>query len=182
MESIILTFIIGLLAFILAMLILWLGYAICFMLPMFRGPVFVPSTDVKTELMFKLAKLKKGELMADLGSGDGKLVIEAARRGLMAHGYEINPWLVWRSRGRIRALGLEKKAKILYQSMWKADFSSYDVIMLYGTTYIMKPLEKKLERELRTNARFISNYFRLPNWMPEKQEGEIYRYRLEREK
>jgi precorrin-6B methylase 2 len=163
-----------LLALLLAALVLWVGYAVFFMLPMLRGPVFVPTTDEKMEIMFKLAALKKGEVLADLGSGDGKLVIEAARRGFTAHGYEINPWLVWQSRRQIRTLGLEQKAKIFYQSLWKADLSQYDVVMLYGTTYIMKSLEKKLKRELKKKARFVSNYFQLPNWKPVKKIGDVY--------
>src|SRR5690242_17121198 len=77
----------------------------------FGGP-YAPAALNRIETMVKLLKLKKGQKMVDLGSGDGRIVIEFAKRGIESHGYEINPILVFISRLKIKKLGLSNKAHI----------------------------------------------------------------------
>lgn len=99
-----------------------------------------------------------------------------AKKGAIVHGYEVNPILVWRSRNFIKNAGLEKKAFIHWKSFWGEDLSKFDVITVYGITYIMEKLEKKLQSELKPGTRVVSNYFTFPTWKPAKQDGEILLY------
>ena len=101
--------------------------------------------------------------MADLGSGDGRILIEFAKKGAIAEGYEINPVLVFIARMKIRRLGLEKKARVFWKSFWREDLSQYKVITVFGIDYIMKRMEKKLYKELSRGSRIIVNLFPFPN-------------------
>lgn len=141
-----------------------------------RGAVYVPSSYAKVEKMIKLAGPKTGEVAVDLGSGDGRIVIALAKAGAIAHGYEINPFLVWWSRYKIQRLGLTDRAFIHWQNFWKVDLSKADVVVVYGINYIMRSLEKKLKKELKTGARVISYAFPFPSWNHKHKEAGIFLY------
>lgn len=143
----------------------------------FWGAVYVSSKDEKIKKMIELAEIKSGEKVADLGAGDGRLVIALAKKGAEAHGYEINPILVWQARRNINKAGLRRKAFIHWQNFWNEDLSGFDIITVYGIGYIMKKLEKKLRKELKDNARVVSNTFCFPTWPQIKEEGGVYLYK-----
>lgn len=145
-------------------------------LPSVRGAPFVTSTDEDIAKMVALALVRPGTRMADLGAGDGRIVIAFARAGAEAHGFEVNPFLVWSARRAIRAAGLEGKAFAHWKSFWRADLSSFDVLTLYGITYIMKELEEKMRRELAPGARVLSNYFTFPGWAATERSGRVCLY------
>src|SRR5260221_69495 len=105
------------------------------------GPVFVPTKNKDLEIMISLARIQPGEKVADLGSGDGKVLIVLAQRGIEAHGYENSPSLIFLSRRKIRQLGLSNKAFVHWQDFWHADLSEYDVIMMYTSQFTMEKLE-----------------------------------------
>ena len=126
--------------------------------------------------MIFLADIKPGEKTADIGSGSGELVIAMANAGAKAHGYEINPFLVWLSRRNIKKAGLQGKAFVHWKNFWQIDFFEFDVVTVYGISYIMKTLELKLKKELKKDAKVVSNYFTFPNWPPAKKEDNIYLY------
>jgi ribosomal protein L11 methylase PrmA len=137
----------------------------------FKGAPFLPTQKHALEKMIALAQIQHGEKLADLGSGDGRIVIAAAKAGAEAHGYEINPLLVWWSRYQIKKAGLSDRAFIHQKNFWRVDFSDYNIVMLFGITGIMKGLEKKLKTELKPGSRVISNIFVFPNWIGEKSGG-----------
>lgn len=141
-----------------------------------QGAVFVPTHQKKVEKIVALARIKAGMKVADLGSGDGRIVMALAQAGAEAHGYEINPLLVWWSRRRIKQAGLASRATIHFKNFWKADFSAYDVVVLFGIDYIMARLEKKLDRELPPHAVVISYLFPFPTWEPSRHDGGILVY------
>src|SRR5258708_29021325 len=124
------------LSILFAIFLLWLGSKIMFLIPALYEPVFVPTKDSALETMLKLAQLKPRQKVADIGSGDGKILIALAQRGVEAHGYENNAYLVWLSLRRIKKLGLETNAFVHRQSFWTADFSQYNAIMAYTSSYI----------------------------------------------
>jgi SAM-dependent methyltransferase len=128
------------------------------------GLPYVPTKRRTLEKIVELAHAHTGEKVADLGSGDGRILIEFAKVGVEAHGFEINPFLVWHSKKQIRMRELHDKAIVHYKNFWKQDFSSYDVIVIYGIGYIMKKLEEKLVKELKPGARVISIAFEFPKW------------------
>lgn len=157
-------------------LLLFLGKKIYYWLPVFHGPVFVPSTARAIATMIVLAKLKKSDKIIDMGSGDGEILLTLGRKGYAALGCEINPLLIRKSRQRIKESELEKLLKVKQQSFWDIDFSKYDVVFLYGTNYIMERLEKKLQQELKPGSRIVSNYFQFPNWQASGHKGKIRVY------
>jgi len=126
--------------------------------------------------MIELSKVKKGQKVADLGSGDGKIVIEFAKRGAEAHGFEINLILVWISRMRIRRQGFQNKAFIHWKNFFKQNFSTFDIVTSFQFIYFMPGLEEKLQKELKKGAKVISNTWKFPYWKPKKRLGDVYLY------
>lgn len=141
-----------------------------------QGAPFVPTGRKKMAIIKRFASIKPEGKVADLGSGDGRLVIAISRSGTKIDGYEINPGLVFISRLWIRLLGLRGKASIYSKSFWNVDLSSYDVVIIYGIDYIMERLEKKLFKELKPGARVISNNFKFPNWKYREKDDKVFLY------
>ena len=141
------------------------------------GAFFAPSKMETVEKMLALSDIKLGEKAVDLGSGDGRLVIAFAKAGVEAHGYEINPFLIRWSRRKIKEAGLGDRAFIHGGNFWKEDFSSFDVVTVFGIGYMMKKLENKLKKELKPGSRMVSNCFVFPSLSYIKKEGNIYLYK-----
>jgi precorrin-6B methylase 2 len=165
-----------LLSLLVAALCIFAGYQILFAVTMFHGPVFVRSADDKLATMLSLPKLTKRSKVIDLGSGDGKILLALAKKfKLYGTGVEINPPLAFRSRARLAAAGYPE-IKIYRQSFWKTDLSAYNVVFFYGTSYVMKKLEAKLQAELKPGTQFVTNFFKLPNLNPAKSKKGVYLY------
>lgn len=146
----------------------------------FFGAPFQPSSNKALKQMLEFSKMEKSRKKkiktADLGSGNGKIVIEFAKRGAEAHGFEINPLLVWLSRSRIRKLGLQKKAFIHWKNFFGQDLSDFDIITSFQINFVMPGLENKLRKELKKGARVISNTWKFPSWKPKRRLGDVYLY------
>jgi len=138
---------------------------------------FVPSSEERLKTMIGLAAILQGQKAADLGSGDGRVVIALAKEGAEAHGFEIDYKLVNEARKKIHEEGLENKAFIHNLDFFKVDLSNFDILTIYGITSIMSPLEEKLRSELKSGAKVISNFFTFPNWGHEVKVSEVYLYR-----
>ncbi len=147
--------------------------------PIARGAIYDPSTWAEAETMARLAEVRAGEKAADLGSGDGRVVIALARLGAEAHGYEINPLLVAISRRNIRREGLEGRAFIHWGNFWRRNLSRFSLITVFQVGFVMARLEEKLIREMARGSRVVSHYWRFPRLRPERLQGNIYRYRIE---
>lgn len=158
--------------------LLWIGQWVMKKSPLLSGPVFIPTKDTDLEKMIILANTKKGDVVADLGSGDGKVVIALAQRGIEAHGYENSPSLVWLSRRKIKQLGLQKKARIHWQGFETADLTKYDVVMMYTSKMTMERMEKRIQQQLKPGARVVSNTFQFPDWKPTKVSDHIFLYSI----
>ena len=152
--------------------------ALCFayLLGLLNGALYVPTDTTLVTVMLDAAALHPGDRLVDLGSGDGRLVIAAASRGIPAVGFEINPLLVWMSRRAIRRAGLTKLARIEWKDFWSVDLSPYSVVMVFGISHIMRRLGRKLERELTPGSRVVCNLFQLPDWEGTKVNG-VFVYR-----
>ena len=153
------------------------GFIAMFAGPKGRGAPFVPSSAKKVRTMVRLSS-RQAERMADLGSGDGRMVIAFARAGIEAHGFELNPVLVLWARMRILFSGLRGRAYIHLGNYWNADLSQFDVVTVFGLPPIMAVLEKKLRRELRPGARVFSNNFHFPTWASVQKEDDVYVYEV----
>jgi hypothetical protein len=146
---------------------------------LFRGAIYLPSHPKAIEQMVRALDVKAGEHAVDLGSGDGCILIALAKAGAIATGYEVSPPLVWWSRRRIRAAGVANHVTVVRKSFWRADFSSFQCVTLFGMTHIMRELEEKLLRELPPGARVTSNGFKFPNWKGEQVAPGVHLYKKE---
>uniref|UniRef100_A0A8C7EH88 ATP synthase subunit C lysine N-methyltransferase n=1 Tax=Nothoprocta perdicaria TaxID=30464 RepID=A0A8C7EH88_NOTPE len=147
-----------------------------FVLPALRRVClpFVPATAAQVENVLRMLRGRRGSLV-DIGSGDGRVVIAAAKRGFKAVGYELNPWLVWYSRYRAWRDGVHQNTKFYISDLWKVSFSHYTNVVVFGPLLFapqMPLLEKKLEEELQYNARVIACRFPFPCWVPDHTTGE----------
>ena len=140
------------------------------------GAPYVPSRKKDIEKMISLAEMKPGDKVVDLGSGDGRIIIAFARKGVEAHGYEVSPALVLWSRLKIYFLGLSDRAFIHYGNFWNTDLSKFNTVILFGFSKIMKDIEDKLKKELTPGSKIISNTFKLPNWEVSVFEDGIYKH------
>lgn len=147
------------------------------MLSVWYGAVYVPSADWAVEEMIQLAQIKKGEIVVDLGSGNGKILIALARKGIEAHGYEINPLLVVWSWFLIWKAGLWGKAHAHWGNMFLVPLKQFDVVMIFVLPYIMPSLEKKLQKELKPKARVIVETFPFKLWQPIRKTKSMYVYK-----
>ena len=148
------------------------AYIVFFLVvPMIRGAVYVPSPWDRVYIMLDLLDIKPGDRAIDVGSGDGRLVIEMAKKGAVAQGIEINPLLVMWSNYKIKKAGLGHLAKIQWKNQWRQNFEEFDKVSVYGIPYIMSELEEKLRKELKPGSLVVSNAFPFPTWKPIKEEN-----------
>lgn len=143
------------------------------------GAPYAALAQNRIETMVGLLKLKKGQKLVDLGSGDGRIVMAFARAGIESHGYEINPVLVMISRLKIRRAGLEKKAFIHFKDFWVTNLGEFDAVTLYGIAHIMKRLESKLKKELKPGSKVVTNYFKFPNLKPVQIRNNVSLYLID---
>ncbi|NXG42671.1 F173B methyltransferase, partial [Psilopogon haemacephalus] len=132
---------------------------------------FVPATSTQIQNVLKMLESRSGSLV-DIGSGDGRVVIAAAKKGFKAVGCELNPWLVWYSRYRAWRDGVHQNTKFYISDLWKVSFSCYTNVVVFGVPQMMPQLERKLEEELEHNARIIACRFPFPSWIPDHTAGE----------
>ena len=156
------------------------GFSLVFLVffPLGRGAIYVPSSPEKALLLAEMSGACEGELAADLGAGDGRVVIALARQGAEAHGFEVNPILVLLARRNIRRAALGGRAFIHWKSFWRADLSGFDALTLFQGSFVMRRLEAKLKKELAPGARVVSDFWGFPSLAPEKTVGTVFFYRI----
>lgn len=130
---------------------------------------FVVTPMPVVAAMLDLATLRPGERLIDLGSGDGRIVLEAARRGADATGIEIDAALVDRARRRAELEGLQGRARFQRGDLFEAAIRDADVVTTYLLTRINARLRPKLLTELRPGARVVSHAFDMGDWTPDGQ-------------
>ncbi|HOK46481.1 MAG TPA: methyltransferase domain-containing protein [Bryobacteraceae bacterium] len=132
---------------------------------------YYPTPETIVEKMLQLGGLKPGEKMFDLGSGDGRIVIMAASKFQAdATGVEFDKDLWKQSTDRIKALGLEKRARIIRGDIMKQDYSSADLLTVYLLPSSNDKLRPLLEKQLKKGARVVAHDFEFSGWTPEKVE------------
>ncbi len=128
---------------------------------------YYPTPLEVAKRMLEVGDLQPGELHVDLGSGDGRLVILAARNhGARSIGYELDPKLVASSRRQIEEMGLTELATIVQQDLFQADLTEVDLLTVYLLPRALGMLRPILERELKNGARVVSHDFEIPDWEP----------------
>ena len=150
------------------------------------GSPFLPLEVDVVERIMKMAEIKEGDIFYDLGSGDGRLVIAAAKRGANAYGVEIDFFRVWRSRWSIFWRGLGSRAKIIRANLFDVDLSEASVINVYLSQKTNNLLLPKLERELKNGTKVFGVAFKFLGWKPVVINpegpvfGPIYLYKVSR--
>jgi predicted RNA methylase len=127
---------------------------------------YIPTPEAIVDRMLDAAHIKPGEIVYDLGSGDGRIVIEAAQKyGVKAVGVEIRPDLCRQAEARIKALGLEDKVTMMEGSALRVDLSPADVVTMYFLTTSNERLKPNLEH-MKAGSRVVSNEFPVKGWKP----------------
>ncbi len=131
-----------------------------------------PTDRVTVRRILSLAGVKPGETVVDLGCGDGRIVVAAAREfGARAVGVEIDPFRALWGKTWIRLAGLSDRAQIVWGDMYKFDLSQADIVVLFLSGKANKKLEGKLASELRPGTRVVSYFHPLYGFTPAEIRG-----------
>ena len=128
---------------------------------------FDPTPQEVVERMLKLANVRSGDVLYDLGAGDGRVVIAAAKKyGVKAIGYEIDPGLAKLARENVQKQGVRNLVEIRQEDFFNADLSAASVVMLYLSHDGNLALRSKLMQQLKPGARVVSYTFDMAEWQP----------------
>ncbi len=142
--------------------------------------IYYPTPPETVAEMLRLANIQSGDLLYDLGSGDGRIPIAAAKQfGIRAVGIEIDPKLITEAESNARNAGVDQLVRFRNEDMFRIDVSEATVVTLYLSEKLNVLLRPKLLRELRPGSRIISHDFRMGDWKPEQTVrvpwGKLYR-------
>jgi precorrin-6B methylase 2 len=131
---------------------------------------WLPSPLEVVSAMLTLAKVQPGDVVYDLGCGDGRIPIAAARDfGARAVGIELDPQLAKAARENVRAAGVEDRVRILQQDLFESDLREATVVTLYLLSSLNLKVRPKLLRELGPGARVVSHAFDMGDWKPDRE-------------
>lgn len=128
---------------------------------------YVPTPNDVLEQMLDLADVGSGDYVIDLGSGDGRIVIAAAKRGALGHGIDLDPERVEEARENAESAGVSDRVVFLEGDIFETDFSKASVITLYLLSSVNEKLRPSLLRELRPGTRVVSHSFDMGDWKPD---------------
>ncbi|XP_069763261.1 adenine nucleotide translocase lysine N-methyltransferase isoform X2 [Narcine bancroftii] len=133
---------------------------------------YVPASSKQVQKVMTLLEGRSGNVV-DLGSGDGRIVIEASKRGFHpAVGYELNPWLIRLSQFHAWRAGNLAKVSFVKQDLWKVDLSHCSNVTVFLAPSVLSKLEGKLLSELPEDAWIVAGRFPFPSWKPYSVVGE----------
>lgn len=131
--------------------------------------VYVPTPMPVVNEMLRLANVQSNDVVYDLGSGDGRIVITAARdRGARGIGIDIDPQRVQEANANAEQAGVSDRVEFLQQDLFETDFSDATVVTLYLLPELNVKLRPKLLRELQPGTRIVSHAFDMGEWEPEQ--------------
>ena len=131
---------------------------------------FVPTTDEAVQAMLKLAGVTKNDIVYDLGCGDGRIVIAAAKSfGAHAVGIDINPTRIGEAKENAKKAGVENLVRFEENDLFEADFHEASVVTLFLLPNVNLKLRPKLLQVLKPGTRVVSNTFDMGDWKPEKE-------------
>jgi len=132
--------------------------------------IFVPTPQEVVEDMLRLANVQKGDVLYDLGSGDGRIAITAARKyGIKATGIDIDPERIREANANAKKAGVTNLVQFRQENLFTADFRDATVITLYLLPDLNVKLRPKLWNELKPGTRIVSHQFEMGAWQPEKR-------------
>jgi SAM-dependent methyltransferase len=131
---------------------------------------FVPTPQEVVDKMIELGGVKKGDVVYDLGSGDGRIVITAAKKGARAVGFDVDGDLVKESRENIRKAGVQDLAEIRHQDILTVDLSGASVVTMYLLPDVNLKLRPNVLSQMKPGSRVVSHAFDMGDWKPDKTE------------
>ncbi len=132
---------------------------------------YVPTPQEVVERMLELVQVKKGDVVYDLGSGDGRIVVTAAKKyGVKAVGFEIDPERIKESRENIRKEGVGKLVEIRQQDIRTVDLSPASVLTMYLLPEVNLMIRPNIWKEMKPGSRVVSHDFDMGDWKPVKVE------------
>jgi len=131
---------------------------------------FVPTPQEVVDKMIELAGVKQGDTVYDLGSGDGRIVVTAAKTGARAVGFEIDGDLIKQSRDNIQKAGVQNLAEIRQQDILTVDLSPASVITMYLLPDVNLKLRPNILSQVKPGSRIVSHAFDMGDWKPDKTE------------
>ena len=132
--------------------------------------IFVPTPQEVVDAMLKLAKVTKNDVVYDLGSGDGRIPITAAKTyGARAVGIDIDPQRIREANENAKKAGVEHLVRFEENDLFKASIREASVVTLFLLTSVNARLRPKLLQELRPGTRVVSNTFDMGDWKPDKE-------------
>jgi precorrin-6B methylase 2 len=133
--------------------------------------IFVPTPPEVVDAMLKLANVHKGDVVYDLGSGDGRIVVTSAKQfGTRGVGIDINPIRIGEANENAKAAGVTNLVAFRNEDMFEANISEATVVTLYLLTSLNIKLRPKLVHDLKAGTRIVSQTFDMGDWKPEKEE------------
>lgn len=131
--------------------------------------IYYPTPPETVAEMLRMAGIKEGDVLYDLGSGDGRIPIAAAKQfGIRAVGIEIDPKLIIEARQKAEEAGVSELVQFRNEDMFRIDVSEATVVTLYLSEKLNVLLRPKLLSELRPGSRILSHDFRMGEWKPER--------------
>ena len=136
-----------------------------------RDVPFVPTPNPVVDGMLKLAGVRSTDVVYDLGCGDGRIVIAAAKTyGAQGVGVDIDPERIQEARVNAKSAGVEDKVKFVENDLFKADIHDASVVTLYLLPDVNMRLKPRLLSELKPGTRVVSHSFDMEDWKPDKEE------------
>src|SRR5215475_8914551 len=130
---------------------------------------FVPTPVEVVDKMLELAEVKKGDVIYDLGSGDGRIVIRAAKKyGVRAVGIEMDSLLLKKARQDAKAAGVNHLVQFRAEDAMKAELSKATVITLYMLPWFNEAMKPSFKKQLKPGARIVAHDFGIAGWEPDK--------------
>src|ERR1051325_1257627 len=130
--------------------------------------IYVPTRQSVVDAMLNVAKVKAGEVVYDLGCGDGRIVVSAAKLGARGIGIDIDPQRVAEANQNVQKSGVGDRVKILNQDLFTTDFSDASVVTLYLLPVLNLKLRPILWKTLKPGTRVVSHDFDMGDWKPEQ--------------
>ncbi len=132
---------------------------------------FVPTPIEVVDRMLELAEVKKGDVVYDLGSGDGRIVIRAAKKyGVRAVGIEMDNWLLDKAKKDAKAAGVSHLVEFRSEDALKADLSKATVVTLYMLPWFNEAMKPSFKKYLKPGARIVAHDFGIEGWEPDRTE------------
>ena len=133
--------------------------------------IFVPTPQAVVDAMLKMAGVHKGDVVYDLGSGDGRIVVTAAREfGVKGIGIDINPKRIAEANANAKQAAVTNLVTFRNEDLFEADIHEASVVTLYLLTTLNLKLRPKLWHDLKPGTRVVSQTFDMGDWKPEKEE------------